>query len=247
MSTARLVIFDIDGTLTRTNEIDEHCYACAVREVLGIDGISTDWGAYRQSTDPGILCEIIETNCRRVPTLRDIRMVRSRFVQLIDEMSHSQREGWEAVEGAASILGELRERGWMVAIATGGWGASARRKLKRAGIEFDSGLIACADDAMERLDIIRRAARRATTVGDAAPVSSSIPTVYVGDGRWDLYAAREGGYGFVGIGHGERAMRLTEAGSPVVLSDFSDRSLFEQALSDALADCGAQRESARSR
>jgi hypothetical protein len=31
-----LVVFDIDGTLTRTDDIDDVCYAAAVAEVLSI-------------------------------------------------------------------------------------------------------------------------------------------------------------------------------------------------------------------
>ena len=41
-----LVVFDIDGTLLRTSGVDDECYAQALRETLGIEGISTDWGAY---------------------------------------------------------------------------------------------------------------------------------------------------------------------------------------------------------
>lgn len=48
-----------------------------------------------------------------------------------------------------------------------------------------------------------------------------------------LMRQEPGGYGFVGIGHGERASRLVAAGSQVVMSDYLDRSRFEHALISA--------------
>ncbi len=240
-----LVVFDIDGTLTCTNEIDESCYRQAVGEVLGVEGFSTDWGAYRHSTDNGILSEIIESHCGRAPSGRDFRDVRARFIQLISQKSRSDAEGWSAVEGAPEIMLDLPSMGWMVAVATGGWGPSARCKLDRARISLEGVPFACADHAHSRVDIIRWAIRRA--VGSAQ--SDSIPVVYVGDGVWDLEAARVGGYGFVGIGQGERALRLTEAGSTEVLADYRDQSRFEMAVRAAcsnefgqLSRCAAHRD-----
>ncbi len=222
-----LVIFDIDGTLTHTNAVDESCYEQAVGEVLGVTGISTDWGAYEHSTDNGILSQIIQTHCGRAPTGRDFRAVRARFIELIGERSRTDPNGWSEVGGAREVVQQLPSMGWQVAIATGGWGPSARCKLERAGIPLAGMPFACADHAFARVDIIRWAVRRANGTDHK---SSNIPVVYVGDGVWDLEAARSGGYGFVGVGHGDRAARLAVAGSSEVLQDYRDRSRFEQAL-----------------
>ena len=46
-----LVIFDVDGTLTRTNGLDEACFVRAIETEFGIMGISTDWSRYNRSTD----------------------------------------------------------------------------------------------------------------------------------------------------------------------------------------------------
>jgi len=47
--------------------------------------------------------------------------------------------------------------------------------------------------------------------------------VLFGDGTWDLAAAQELGIGFVGIGSGESAHRLTAAGARHVFIDYRDR------------------------
>ncbi|MDA0214405.1 MAG: HAD family hydrolase [Planctomycetota bacterium] len=227
--TRGIAIFDIDGTLTRTNRVDEECYAQAVQDVLGVSNISTDWGSYRHSSDNGILHEIIETHCKRAPCGRDFRAVRARFIELVSVRSRSDSEGWEEVAGAREILRELPSMGWTIAIATGGWGPSALRKLECVNISISNISFACADHAFARLDIIRWALRGAVGVVK----SSTIPVVYIGDGVWDIDAARVGGYGFVGIGHGDRAVLLAAAGSQVVLSDYLDRSKFEHALTSA--------------
>ncbi len=226
--TGGLVIFDIDGTLTKTNAVDCSCYARAVEDVLGVSGFSTDWGDYRHSTDVGILEEIVATRCGRVASQRDVRSVRRRFIELVEE-ERRRVGGFEEVDGAAEMLRALPALGWRCAIATGGWEPSARCKLESAGIGSASAALATAEDAFARTDIIAWAIRRAATAAEATRMAR----VYVGDGRWDVEAARASGCGFVGIGHGERASRLVGAGAKAVLPDFRDQARFVKALHEA--------------
>jgi phosphoglycolate phosphatase-like HAD superfamily hydrolase len=46
--------------------------------------------------------------------------------------------------------------------------------------------------------------------------------VYVGDGVWDVRAARALGIGFLGLATGTKAVRLLEEGASCVLPDLSD-------------------------
>jgi phosphoglycolate phosphatase-like HAD superfamily hydrolase len=50
--------------------------------------------------------------------------------------------------------------------------------------------------------------------------------VYVGDAVWDVKAARNLGYRFVGIGSGANAERLRREGARRVLADYLDRGTF---------------------
>ena len=61
-------------------------------------------------------------------------------------------------------------------------------------------------------------------------ISSFDSVVYVGDAIWDLKAATSLGYGFVGIGRGERAERLRLEGAEWVLADFTNRGLFQEVI-----------------
>ena len=101
-------------------------------------------------------------------------------------------------------------------IATGGWGHSARLKLKLAGLaRFDLPL-ASSDDAVARTDIMQIAARR---ILDHQWDDEAVFT-YVGDGTWDLKASQTLDWNFIGIAVGARAALLKQAGATHIQADF---------------------------
>lgn len=213
----RLVVFDIDGTLTRTAEVDEMLYAEAIRREWGIEGISTDWGAYEHSTDDAIAAQVYRESRGSEPSREDLARLRDRFAALIESEASARPERFAAVPGAAAILAALPSLGWRVAIASGGWTPSARTKLRAAGLACTDLPAAFGCDARARREIIRIAAQRAAE-GDGRVWARA---VYVGDGRWDLAAARDLGIGFVGVGADERAAALVAAGARAVVPDFT--------------------------
>jgi phosphoglycolate phosphatase-like HAD superfamily hydrolase len=60
---------------------------------------------------------------------------------------------------------------------------------------------------------------RAAALANFAEFSN---VTYVGDGIWDVYAARDLGWQFIGVGTGPRAERLRSEGASHVVSDFRD-------------------------
>lgn len=209
-----LVIFDIDGTLTRTNDLDGRCYAQALEEGLGAP-IERDWAAYRHVTDAGIAAEAFERSIGRPPDADDLARVRDRFLALL----RATREEVFEVPGAAALVRALQGRpGVAVAIATGAWRESAVWKLRRAAVAADGIPMATGDDSPMRDDIIRLAARRAGGPFDR--------TVYVGDGPWDLAATRRLGIAFVGVAADRDPAVLRSLGAPHVLGDLRDNPAF---------------------
>ena len=67
-TSVKLVMFDIDGTLTQTFAVDTECYVEAVREVAGFQSISTNWARYQHTSDSGILDELYRTHLGRSPS-----------------------------------------------------------------------------------------------------------------------------------------------------------------------------------
>ncbi|PJA43470.1 MAG: HAD family hydrolase, partial [Verrucomicrobia bacterium CG_4_9_14_3_um_filter_43_20] len=62
-----LVIFDIDGTLTDSDELDEVCFIKAVKDFWDIDTFNTDWESYGNYTDSFVLREIAKEHLGREP------------------------------------------------------------------------------------------------------------------------------------------------------------------------------------
>jgi phosphoglycolate phosphatase-like HAD superfamily hydrolase len=223
-----LVLFDIDGTLTRTEEADNRCYLCALGEALGIADIDTDWTKYREVTDSGIAAELWETRHGAPPSSRQLDAVRERFVALLEQEFANDPSVCREVPGAAAILAELANRaGFAVGLATGGWLESARLKLRHAGLGERTFPLASASDARSREVILALAAGRVAACR-GVPGFKSI--VYVGDGVWDVKAARRLGWHFLGIGSGDSAERLRHEGAQRVVADYRDQGVFFEAI-----------------
>jgi beta-phosphoglucomutase-like phosphatase (HAD superfamily) len=180
-----IALFDIDGTLTASNEIDSICFADSFRDVFGID-IDTDWDAYEYTTDRGIASEALRRSGRAADESA-LALHRRSFVELLNQRMTSLDE----IPGARAFLAELLARDWRIALCTGAWSGSARLKLKRAGFDFDLPLASC-DVDISREAILRRGIELA---GGADKIIVSF-----GDAPWDVRAAANVGLPFIGIG-----------------------------------------------
>src|SRR5437867_7752890 len=140
-----LVIFDVDGTLTRTTTVDAICYERAVSAHFGIR-IDTDWSTYRHVTDAGILSELLERH--GIPkSASNLATVRRRFLELLSAAVAADPDCCREVPGARRLVECLRELpSLQMAIATGAWADSARLKLRHAGVPAEQLPFASCDD-----------------------------------------------------------------------------------------------------
>jgi phosphoglycolate phosphatase-like HAD superfamily hydrolase len=223
-----LVLFDIDGTLTRTEEVDYRCYLSALGEALRTTDINSDWASYPDVTDSGIAAALWEICYGAPPSSQQLDAVCKRFVALLEQAFAQDADACRAVSGAAAILAELAGRvGFAVGLATGGWLQSAQLKLHHAGLGERKFPLASASDSCSRETIMTLAAKR---VAAHWSVSDFRSIVYVGDGVWDIKAARRLGWHFVGIGSGESAERLRREGAQRVFADYNDQGGFFDAI-----------------
>ena len=185
------VVFDIDGTLLHSADVDDRLYRDAVRAVLGPVRFRPTLADYDPVTDSGILAQVLSDNALPSEPGGTGR-VKAAFVAAF--RSHIASFGaFSEIPGAKAFISALRESdSHAVAIATGGWRETAMLKLESAGFDIGGVPLATSDDAPERSEIMRLALSR---LGDRF---DSI--TYYGDGPWDEAACRQLGWRFVAVG-----------------------------------------------
>ena len=214
-----LVVFDVDGTLTATADVDSRCFAEAVSSEFGIEHVDADWTSYSEFTDSMIIDEIFRERFGRRPGSGEISRLIGRFLAALSRAHGERPQDFAEIPGAAALVDALRGRAdWRVAIATGGWERSARLKLAYASIDADGVPLAAADDSPFRAGIVTAATERAAELA-GQPFER---VVLVGDTLWDVSTAAGLGRPFLGVGVEEQALRLRRAGASAVVPDFAD-------------------------
>lgn len=183
-------MFDIDGTLVESYEMDSLCFIDAVKEVTGLS-IDSDWSKYKHVTDSGILDEILHSE--GFSNKEEIKSkVKEVFVKNIEDSLDKQAV--KEISGAAEFIKLLKSMdNVIVSLATGGWKESAILKLNSAGIDISSIPLASANDHYSRTEIMKHAFSITTEY--------EYPCTYFGDGEWDKNACNQLGYNFVLVGN----------------------------------------------
>ncbi len=200
----KLVIFDIDGTLLDSTDVDAECYVRSIADVFGIAGMSDDWSEYTSATDRAIFDDVVQRNLGRPPTDEERAKHIERLIELFSVAVTDDPARFAEIPGARDIIAGMRGRdGWVVAIATGCWLESAEFKL-RAGRIDHSGItmVTSTDEGMRD----RLVGRCIETARSRAGVRAFDAIVSIGDGRWDVEVASRLGIGFIGVGSDPRSI-----------------------------------------
>lgn len=205
-----LAVFDNDGTICDTQEVEGACYARAIERVTGRSLATLDWTTYEEPTSSAIVRDLLADDPRALAMEEEIER---EFVRLLEQEQSTFPGDFTPLLGAVEFIARLKEeRICSVAIATGCFAASARFKLKCCGIALEDFPHATASDTPRRRDIIPLAASRA-----GFPISS---VVYFGDAPWDVRVSGMIGVPIIGIGR--RIERLRELGVRHAFRDYSD-------------------------
>ncbi len=220
----KLAIFDIDGTLTETNKVDNECFVKAFADSHNITGIETDWTRYKHVTDSGIALEIFNERLGRAPNKKDFSTFKTCFVKNLSEFANKDETLFGQILNAKEMLAKLIfAEDWAIALATGCFYKSAELKLKKAKMDIKSFPIATADDAVSREEILRLAIKKSL---EHYRQNKFDKTVSIGDGVWDVRTAKNLNLDFVGIASGKQAELLRAEGANHVIKDFSDYESF---------------------
>lgn len=183
-------MFDIDGTLLKSFDLDSYCYLEAINEITGLN-ISSDWDNYEHVTDSGILAEIIKKYKLENPN-KLTQEVKNCFLNKLDKALKDNP--LKEIDGAYDFLRKLKNMdNVVISIATGGWLESSVLKLNSARIDFSNIPLASSNIHYSRIEIMKAENTMATGNADNK-------FTYFGDRRWDKNACSELGVNFVLVG-----------------------------------------------
>lgn len=213
-----LAIFDIDGTLCDTQEVEGRCYALAIERVTGLSLATLDWTTYEEPTSSAIVRDLLRGDVAAVD--KEARIKRE-FYRLLQEERPNFPRDFAPVTGAAEFIEHLLwENTCAVALATGCFDTTASFKLACCGIAMDRFPHATSSDTPRRRDIIPLAAARA-----GYGLSS---VVYFGDAPWDVVVSKALGIPMIGIGRRYEELRIF--GVRHTFRDYSDAESITGAL-----------------
>jgi phosphoglycolate phosphatase-like HAD superfamily hydrolase len=216
----KLAIFDIDGTLTETNKVDDQCFVKAFAVSHNITGIETDWTKYTHVTDSGLVAEIFNQKMGRAPNVKDFLAFKNCFIKNLNDCALVDETLFDEVPNARIMLQKLSmEKDWAIALATGSFYDSAKLKLKKAKLEIKDFPITTADDAVSREEILQKAIEKSL---EKYRLKKFEKIVSIGDGVWDLRTAKNLSLDFIGIASGKRAEALRDEGANYIIRDFRD-------------------------
>jgi phosphoglycolate phosphatase-like HAD superfamily hydrolase len=221
---AKLILFDVDGTLIDVAGAGRRSMECAFREVLGIDGLERAGAVpYAGRTDP-LIFESMAAACGVEPAVfreHSDDLVRS-FLQALEQEMQRPDPRRRVLPGVRSLLETLETmEGVHLGLVTGNLEVGARVKLAPFDLNrfFPAG--GFASDDPDRRTIARIAQSRMSELTGIAFRPDDVTVV--GDTDHDVDCARINGFRAVAVDSGwVPRERLEQSRPDVLLNDLSD-------------------------
>ncbi len=214
---ARLLLFDIDGTLILCGRQVARIFSGALREVFGGHG-PLEGFSFAGKTDPMIVRELAGAfGVAPAAIAAGLERMSSLYVEALHR--ELQAEKMRVLPGVEPLLRSLAGRDDVaVGLLTGNWRAGARTKLERVGLWDYFELGAFGEDAWDRRGLVPVALERARRLRDHDFRPED--TLIVGDTALDVDCAKAAGVPCVGVATGfTTADELRAAGADWVFED----------------------------
>ncbi len=226
VSTATLVLFDVDGTLVYSEKRDSQCFARTYEQVYGRPFPSIDWLRYPHVSDTTIFEAVIREHFDREMENDEITRFEEHYLFNLQLQRDENPHLFPEVPGAkAAIDTLLNHPDYLVAVATGGWARSAKLKLRHVGIDPEAFVLIGADERPTREIILNDAI---TAVKKQTPHFERV--VYVGDAIWDVRTTRNLQMDFLGLRLWHDYDFLEKMGVAQVIGNYLDFELFIQKI-----------------
>lgn len=208
-----LIVLDIDGTLTKTEEKHQQAFLETLIH-FGFKDINTDWSSYDHFTDSHILRVNYEKSLKREFNEAFTERFENIMVEKLDFLKPFQE-----VKGAAKVLRHLTDKtNYAITFATSSLNKPALYKLKQIRIPYNDALVSHSNATLKGEDIIKNAIQKAKLLFG---VSDFYKIIKIGDHVRDFKIAEKLGLGFVGIGL-KYQKELEEAKAKVHLKDWTE-------------------------
>ena len=211
---ARILLFDIDGTLVSTGGAGAVAWRQAFEE---LHGIPADIGEFTDAgmTDPDVGAKTFEAVLHRKPTPRELAQLIQRRLEHLPE-AVAQSTGYKVLPGVPERLRELSHEGHLLGLITGNGDGAAFVKLSRGDLMRWFTFGAYASAGVDRAGIVRRAVERAEALMGRDVPNDEI--FVIGDTPLDIEAAHAAGCSAIAVATGHYdAAALREAGADHVL------------------------------
>ncbi len=218
----RALLFDLDGTLTRSAGAGMRSLASALHQrpkaaehlrSMRLDGM----------TDRAIVRLTLVADDKPVSE-QAIDMVLAHYLDAL-EKACAAGDAYRTLPGIDALIARLHARAdVLLGLCTGNVERGARAKLSGTGLLTRFRFGGYGSDAEPRADIVRAAWRRAQALGAKSGL-------VIGDTPRDVSAAHEAGLPALGVATGRFSTdELLQSGADKVLADFSDLAASESLL-----------------
>lgn len=208
------IIFDIDGTLLNSVQIDSECYIQAFSDVYNIELNGADWNDYTHVTDNGLAYEIFEKHEGHPPSHQEIDRLKHQFLKLLRSRIAEIRE----ITGVREFLKTIEVHQEIhTSFATGAWEEAAILKLSVIDYKPSKEILTSSNEDHRRSEILKIAISKA----EKKAINDNLWVTYVGDGLWDMKVAKEVNVDFIGIDFMKTGL-LEKAGAENVLYDWTN-------------------------
>ncbi len=210
MARAKLILFDIDGTLIDTGGAGARSWTWAFERQFD-RRVDIAEHTTAGMTDPAIGRATFKEVMQREPTGEELTRLMASYQAVLPDFVAAS-EDYRVLEGVRELLEELTEAGIALGLTTGGLEAAAHAKLGRGQLNHFFLFGGYGSDSEDRVALTRAAVQRGESLLGRALEQREV--YVVGDTPLDIAAAEGVGAVSVGVASGRYDVQELRAADP---------------------------------